>query len=220
MLSWSQLQDEDDCALMQQLVAGNDDALAVIVDRYQRLVLSVALRIVKDVSEAEEVAQTVFLNIFRNGGKFDPVRGTLKVWLLQYAYTRSINRRHYLERRQFYSALEVDEAAPLASTAEPLNVKGLTPLETVRLVREALGTLDERQQTAITLVYFEGLTLAEAAHKSGATVSALRHHYYRGLMKLRQVINPNREPGEASVQAQDRAQRIPLEVANLKPRTI
>jgi len=44
-LSWSQLQDEDDCALMQQLVAGNDDALAVIVDRYQRLVLSVALRI-------------------------------------------------------------------------------------------------------------------------------------------------------------------------------
>ena len=60
MLSWSQLQGEDDCALMQQLVAGNDDALAVIVDRYQRLVLSVALRIVKDVSEAEEVAQTVF----------------------------------------------------------------------------------------------------------------------------------------------------------------
>ncbi len=93
MLSWSQLQDEDDCALMQQLVAGNDDALAVIVDRYQRLVLSVALRIVKDVSEAEEVAQTVFLNIFRNAGKFDPIRGTLKVWLLQYAYTRSINRR-------------------------------------------------------------------------------------------------------------------------------
>ena len=220
MLSWSQLQDEDDCALMQQLVAGNDDALAVIVDRYQRLVLSVALRIVKDVSEAEEVAQTVFLNIFRNGGKFDPVRGTLKVWLLQYAYTRSINRRHYLEQRQFYSALEVDEAAPLASTAEPLNAKGLTPLETVRLVREALGTLDERQQTAITLVYFEGLTLAEAAHKSGTTVSALRHHYYRGLMKLRQVINSNREPGEASVQARNRAQRIPLEVANLKPRTI
>ena len=219
-LSWSQLQDEDDRALMQQLVAGNDDALAVIVDRYQRLVLSVALRIVKDVSEAEEVAQTVFLNIFRNAGKFNPFRGTLKVWLLQYAYTRSINRRHYLEQRQFYSALEIDETAPVASPAEPLNFKGMAPLETVRLVREALGTLHERQQTAITLVYFEGLTLSEAASKSGETVSALRHHYYRGLMKLRQVINSNREGEEASIQAPGRAERIPLEVANFKPRTI
>jgi len=97
---------------------------------------------------------------------------------------------------------------------------GMAPLETVRLVREALGTLNERQQTAITLVYFEGLTLAEAASKSGETVSALRHHYYRGLMKLRQVINSNREGKEASMQAPGRAERIPLEVANLKPRTI
>jgi len=204
-LPWTQLQDEDDCALMQQLVAGNDDALAVIVDRYQRLVLSVALRIVKDVSEAEEVAQTVFLNIFRNAGKFDPVRGTLKVWLLQYAYTRSINRRHYLEQRQFYSALEVDETAPVANPAERLNFKGMAPLETVRLVREALGTLNERQQTAITLVYFEGLTLSEAASKSGETVSALRHHYYRGLMRLRKVINSSREGKETSSQAPGRA---------------
>ena len=218
--SWSQLQDEDDCALMQQLVAGNDDALAVIVDRYQRLVLSVALRIVKDVSEAEEVVQTVFLNIFRNAGKFDPVRGTLKVWLLQYAYTRSINRRHYLEQRQFYSARDLDDVGPLASTAQPLNLKGLAPFETVRLVQEALGKLNERQQIAITLVYFEGLTLAEAAGKSGVTVSALRHHYYRGLMQLRQVIKSDREAEEPSIQTEERAERIQLEVANLKPRTI
>src|SRR5713101_6968625 len=219
-LTWSELQGVEDPELIRQLLSGNHDALAVVVDRYQRLIFSVAMRIVKDEGEAEDVVQIVFTDIFKRAEQFDPVRGTLKVWLLQYAYTRSINRRHYLEQRQFYSTLEVDEATPFASTAEPLNFKGMAPLETVRLVREALGTLNERQQTAIALVYFEGLTLSEAASKSGETVSALRHHYYRGLMKLRQVINSNRDGEEASIQAPGRAECIPLEVANLKPRTI
>ncbi len=68
-ISWDQLREDDDCNLMRRLAAGNDDALAVIVDRHQRLVLSVALRIVKDLSEAEEIVETSFLNIFRNAGK-------------------------------------------------------------------------------------------------------------------------------------------------------
>lgn len=58
------------------LLYGNDDALAVVVDRYQRLVFSVALRIVKDEGEAEDVVQIVFLDVFRNAGKFYPEHGT------------------------------------------------------------------------------------------------------------------------------------------------
>src|SRR5437868_4019735 len=101
-ISWSQLQATNDIELVRELKSGNHDALAVIVDRYQTLVLSVALRIVKDEGEAEDVVQTVFVDIFQKVEQFDASRGTLKVWLLQYAYSRSINRRHYLEQRQFY----------------------------------------------------------------------------------------------------------------------
>ena len=78
---------------MRLLKSGNHDAFAVIVDRYQRLVLSVALRIVKNECEAEDVVQTVFVDIFKKLGQFDASRGTLKMWLLQYAYSRSLNRR-------------------------------------------------------------------------------------------------------------------------------
>jgi RNA polymerase sigma-70 factor (ECF subfamily) len=205
---------------MRYLMAGNDDALAVIVDRYQRLVLSVALRIVRNVNEAEDVVQSVFLDIFRKAEQFDPSRGTLKVWLLQYAYTRSINRRHYLEQRQFYSTLEIEDVPPISLVAEPHNGKRLAPVETVRLVRQALATLSDRQQMAITLIYFEGLTLAEAAQKTGEGLSAVRHNYYRGLMKLREVINSSRV-GEGDAVRSDRSrERVSMEAANLKPRTI
>ena len=96
-LSWTELQGVEDPELIRQLLSGNHDALAVIVDRYQRLVLSVALRIVKDEGEAEDVVQIVFTDIFKRAEQFDSSRGTLKMWLLQYAYSRSVNRRHYLE---------------------------------------------------------------------------------------------------------------------------
>ncbi len=208
---------------MRQLAARNDDALAVIVDRYQRLVFSVALRIVKNVCEAEDVVQSVFLDIFRKAEQYDPSRGTLRVWLLQYAYTRSINRRHYLEQRQFYSQLELDEVDPFVFSTEPVNGNRLSSGETVRLMREALSMLNPRQQTAIELVYFEGLTFAEAAQKTGESVPALRHNYYRGLMKLREVVKSGSKSGSLTAEIESAAapaEDIRLEVANLKARTI
>ena len=72
-LSWNQLQEAGDPELVRQLRAGNDDALAVIVDRYQRLVLSVALRIVKNQCEAEDVVQTVFVKLGPGQRNFPPV---------------------------------------------------------------------------------------------------------------------------------------------------
>ena len=102
-LSWADLQTASDQELVDHSKQGNDDAFAVIVERYQRLVFSVAVRVVKDEAEAQDVVQIVFLDIFRNMGKFDASRGTLKVWLLQYAYSKSITRRHHLAPQGFFS---------------------------------------------------------------------------------------------------------------------
>jgi RNA polymerase sigma-70 factor (ECF subfamily) len=86
--SYTQLKEASDLELVRHLLSGDHDAFAVIVDRYQRLVFSVAIRIVKDEGEAEEVVQIVFMDIFRKVEKFDPSRGTLKMWVLQYAFLR------------------------------------------------------------------------------------------------------------------------------------
>jgi len=221
-LSWNELQEASDPDLVRQLIAGDDDAFAVIVDRYQRLVFSVALRIIKDEGEAEDIVQTVFVDIFTKVGQFDPARGTLKVWLLQWAYSRSINRRHYLEHRQFYSRMNSDsdevETAQL-SQRRGVRFRGWSEAETVRLIRQALGSLKPAQQTAIELVYFEGLTLEEAAAKAGETVPAIRHHYYRGLAKLREFVVGNQ--GSEAVRKAEQVDALQqLEVGNLKPRPI
>jgi RNA polymerase sigma-70 factor (ECF subfamily) len=213
-LAWNDLQRVSDTELVRQLVQGNHDALAVIVDRYQGLVLSVARRIVKDEGEAEEVAQIVFTEIFQHAKQFDPSRGTLKMWALQYAYSRGINRRRHLERQQFYFQGNLDvaevQSCPIAQSGR------FSSGETSRLVRQALRVLNPKQQLAIKLVYFEGLTLEEAAHSAGETSAAIRNHYYRGLMKLRQFIASERPRVEEPLGAD----AIRLEVGDADPRPI
>src|SRR5215831_19870858 len=96
------LQSCSDEELMHILQAGSQDALSVLFERYYRLVFHTATGIVRDRAEAEDVMQDVFLEIYRDAAKFDPKRGKLRTWLLQYAYHRSLNRRKYLATRGFY----------------------------------------------------------------------------------------------------------------------
>jgi RNA polymerase sigma-70 factor (ECF subfamily) len=87
--------------LIIEVQRGDGDAFAVLFDRYNDLVLTVALRIVHDAGEAQEVTQNVFFEFYRSARRFDPARGRLKVRLLQFTYHTSINRRNYLLLRQF-----------------------------------------------------------------------------------------------------------------------
>jgi RNA polymerase sigma-70 factor (ECF subfamily) len=169
--------------IMSEIQAGSGDAFAVLFDRYHRLVLFTALKIVRDVAEAEDVTQNVFLEIYRVARQFDPARGTLKVWLLQFAYHRSINRRNYLALRHFYDRDYMEEA--LASETKGVTAPKLALQEAIRLADEALATLNEAQRRTIHMVFFDGLTLKEVAERTKQSFSNVRNHYYRGLDRLR-----------------------------------
>ncbi|MGH8515790.1 MAG: sigma factor, partial [Gammaproteobacteria bacterium] len=125
-----------DDEVMAHLQAGADDALAVLFDRYHRLVHSIALRIVRDDGEAEDVTQIVFMDVFRAAARFDPSRGTTKVWLLQYAYHRALSRKRYLNVRRFYQLEEDEQAADVPLTGLAF---GLTPLELRDLLSRGLA---------------------------------------------------------------------------------
>jgi Sigma-70 region 2 len=89
---WLKLSDETDERLVGAIVGGDHDAIAILFDRFGRLVFRVAERILHDPGEAEEILQTVFLDIFRSAGKFDPARGSVRIWLLQYAVSPDRSR--------------------------------------------------------------------------------------------------------------------------------
>ncbi len=187
-----ELTDEE---LMAKLRAGEGDALAVLFDRYHRLVLSIALKIVRDAGEAEDVMQNVFLEIFKSVAQFDPSKGTTKTWLLQYAYHRSINRRQQLNSRHFYRQDDIADAETRLSETGS-SIGNLSHHELKHLLRQGLATLNGQQRKVLELASFDGLSMNEIAAKTGESVSNVRHYYYRGLKKLRTFISGDRQPSE------------------------
>ncbi len=182
----SNLSDEK---LMQFLKCGRQDALTVLFDRYHHLVFSIALRIVRDPGEAEEVVQIVFLDIFRTAANFDTRKGILKGWLLQFAHHGALHRKRHLVANHFYRWEEL-EAVLESGASFPL--AGESP-EVVRLAEEMLGKLKPRQRAVLELTYYEGLTAEEIAERLGESVHAIRHDLYRGLAALRSTFGNGHE---------------------------
>jgi RNA polymerase sigma-70 factor, ECF subfamily len=170
--------DED---LIELLRGGSDEALTVLFDRYHRLVFHVALRIVRDPGEAEEVVQTVFLSIFRAVANFDRRKGLVRVWLLQYAYHRALHRKRHLSANQFYRWEELEAAMEVGAARAYLG----DSRENVRLVDQLLRQLKPRQRSVLELTYYEGLTAEEVAHRLNQSVHVVRHDLRRSLATLR-----------------------------------
>ena len=90
------------------LQAGDSSFLYVLFGRYSLLVLDVALHVLRDRGEAEEIVQEVFFYVYRKANLFDPSKGLAKAWIIQLAYHRSLDRRSYLGRHGFYAGTEID----------------------------------------------------------------------------------------------------------------
>jgi RNA polymerase sigma-70 factor, ECF subfamily len=192
-LSLGELQRLPDDELMARLQKGQNDALAVLFDRYQKLVLSIALKIVRDPGEAEDVTQTVFLDIYRAVAQFDPSKGNTKVWLMQYAYHRAINRRQHLQGLEFYKKNEQQEEEFETRPVEARATFGLSSSETQQLVRQSMAALSDKQKSVIEMACYEGLSMQEIAARTGDSFVNVRHLYYRGLQKLRSFISGGEE---------------------------
>src|SRR5262245_22638930 len=120
------MQDLSDEEIIAQVRQGHPDALLILFDRFHRLVLKVALRILRDPGEAEDLMQDVFFEIFNKADQFDAARGSVKTWVLQYAYHRSLNRRQYLALRNFYNRHETTELEASESNSLNSSWRGLT----------------------------------------------------------------------------------------------
>jgi RNA polymerase sigma-70 factor (ECF subfamily) len=187
-LTFSHLKRLSDEVLMGHIEAGDGDALTVVFDRYHRLVFNVAYKILRDVAEAEDVMQTVFMEIYCNAVQFNRAKGTIKMWLLQYAYHRSFNRKRYLNVRSFEHTADFALAEKNCPDEIFLSAGALNLAERRLLVRQALGTLSESQRRTLELAFFQGLSILEISERTGESVGNVRHHYYRGLGKLKGLL--------------------------------
>ncbi|HZQ21867.1 MAG TPA: sigma-70 family RNA polymerase sigma factor [Terriglobales bacterium] len=194
---YSALKNLSDEVLMAFLAQGNHDALAVLFDRYQLIVMRVAMQVLRNQHEAEDLLQSVFLGLMHTANKFDAAKGSAKAWILQLVYHRGFDRRRYLNCRGVYDAVEIDESITLPHN-ELVDNRQISMLDSSRIVQEALAHLTDLQRKTIEMAFFEGLTMHEIAAKTGESYAAVRHHYYRGLEKMRRVLGAqgNREQEE------------------------
>jgi RNA polymerase sigma-70 factor (ECF subfamily) len=170
--------------LMAGLQVKDDKALDLLFGRYSRLVLGIALRILNDRNEAEDVVQEVFFSLYQKASLYDPAKGGAKSWVVQVAFSRARDRKAYLLRRGFYSGTDIES---LDNT-----LVGQTDVEHevgVRLdfsqLRCAFEDLTVLQRRTLELFYFDGLELREISERLREPFGNVRHHFYRGLERLR-----------------------------------
>jgi RNA polymerase sigma-70 factor (ECF subfamily) len=188
----SQIQPSDE-ALVCMVSTGAEDALAVLFRRYARLVRSVGQRTLRDSGEADDLVQEVFLYIHRRSKLFDQSKGSARSWIFQVAYTQALIRRRQLKTHGFYASPITDKTCENS----PLSTKGAHYDNTAEGFfgrngwRNVWDSLTECQRETLRLHFYEGSTFTEIAKKLGQSYVNIRHHYYRGLEKLRKHADEN-----------------------------
>jgi len=170
--------------LMGCLQAMDSNALDLLFTRYSRLVFAIALRILNDRSEAEEVVQEAFFYVYQKSQLFDSTKGSAKGWIVQIAFSRARDRKAHLVRRGFYSGTDID------SVDDTLLGQGDIEREVgLRLdfssLQSAFDDLTQMQRRTLELFYFEGLEFREISEQLNEPFGNVRHHFYRGLERLR-----------------------------------
>lgn len=178
------LQSESDEELMARLQARDKGALDLLFSRYSRLMYSIGQRILRDHGEAEELVQEAFFYVFQRSALFDSSKGSARAWITQVAVHRALSRREYLASRRFYTGTNFDSLADTLCGDTDLDREIAAKLDRVRL-RNAFQELPEKQRQTLELFFFDGLNLTEISERFNEPLGNVRHHYYRGLERLR-----------------------------------
>jgi RNA polymerase sigma-70 factor, ECF subfamily len=170
--------------LMAWVQAKDSTGLELLYNRYSRLVFGIALRILNDRSEAEEVVQEAFLSLYEKAGLFDATKGSAKGWLVQIAFSRARDRRLHLSRRGFYSGTDIESLNDTLQEQHDIEREVGLRIDFLHLL-SAFEDLTEMQRRTLELFYFQGLELREISQRLNEPFGNVRHHFYRGLERLR-----------------------------------
>jgi RNA polymerase sigma-70 factor (ECF subfamily) len=186
----SVLAELSDAELVEKIASGATEALDVLYERYSRVVLSFAFRILGDRASAEELLQEVFLRTWRQAGNFSQSKGTFVTWLLSITHNMAIDEIRKRNRRPKRSNSD-DPLLMLANmrdTDTPVDERAV--LSSLRGdIGKALEELPVPQRTAIEMAYFEGLTQREIAEQVGEPLGTIKTRMRLGMRKLRELLS-------------------------------
>jgi len=175
-----------DQASLARIARGDQAAFAELYDRHARLVYSLALRILQDRADAEDIVQEVFAQVWAQAARYDASRGAVAAWMLTLTRSRAIDRLR-TKRARREAAKEADAIERVMDLAAAQDLELLSAEQVTRLQR-ALQELPDVQRTALELAYYEGLTHVEVAAKLGEPLGTVKTRIRQAVIKLREAL--------------------------------
>jgi len=182
--------DPADAQIIQRVVAGDQQALGELYDRWSKPAFSLARRVCADEGLAEDVVQEVFIAFWREPARFDPARGAFGSWLLTLVHHKAVDavRRESAIRRRTVPAAEDGEEWSVAPG--PGADQAALGAVVASQVRDALGRLPNEQREALALAYYGGYTQREVATLTGVPLGTVKSRMFTGVQRLRSVLGP------------------------------
>ena len=175
-----------DADLFLLLQEGQTETLGILYDRHAALVYGIALKLLRNRTEAEDLVQDVFL-ILAKKCSYDPKRGTLRTYLAILTRSRAMDRLRSRSRKQ--SQLRNQSIAENAKVLSNTPLEDITQLERSQEIRSALEQLSTKEQEVLTMAYYQGLSQSEIAKRLDLALGTVKSRSRRGLLKLRQALN-------------------------------
>jgi RNA polymerase sigma-70 factor (ECF subfamily) len=170
-----------DSELFERIVAGDRDAFGLFYDRHAPVLFGFCVRILKDARDAEDVLQETFVQVWRDAGRFDPARASVKTWLFTIARSRALDR--------WRSRRSVEHRFP-AAVSESHDRAGDGGQEAAAMrdyVGRCLEKLSENEQAVLRLAYFDGYTQEEIAARLNEPLGTVKSRTRSGLTKLKAI---------------------------------
>jgi RNA polymerase sigma-70 factor, ECF subfamily len=172
-------------ALIASIAEKKRDAFSRFYDLYAPMIYSLALRMLKASSEAEDLLQEIFLQVWRQAAVYSFERGSPEAWLINIARSRAIDKLRSMRRREKSFVLTDDPAA----AESPDNVETSAGESETRLImNSALANLPEAQRRVLELAYFGGLSQTEIAARLAEPLGTVKTRMRAGIQRLRGML--------------------------------
>lgn len=175
---------QEEIELVAAMGRGSFDALAVLYDRYSPMLMALAVRVLRDPAEAEEILQEAFLQAWRQAKRYDPARSSVVTWLVLLTRSRAIDRRRSRRVAEHTLTAMRDERA--SDHTSPTDVREALLQERRSRLREELARLSGAQREVLELAFFRGLTQREIAEETGTPLGAIKTRSLLAMKKLRE----------------------------------
>lgn len=181
--------------LIQRAAAQDREAFSQLYDRFSSLVFSLAMRMLRAQSDAEDLLQEVFMQVWRQAGSYSQERGSPEAWIINIARSRAIDKLRAIRRRDKSFVLTDDPAA----AESPDNVESAVGESEAKLaMNSALANLTEAQRRVLELAYFSGLSQTEIAEHLAEPLGTVKTRMRAAIQRLRGILGTQRHDGKGT----------------------